>query len=148
MHLFKHLQWNNEHKPFSITDFLSFTLINEQNQISPSIPQPAQTESSKPLPVLQEKIYNMVNVVRQGPEEKEKKSFPKPFYIEARSPIVLLLGTLILFTVIKWTGSVLCKILVRRGNALGPVHTKTIVNANASKRIFLSPSTRKRSSFT
>ena len=31
---------------------------------------------------------------------------------------------------------------------LGPVHTKTIVNANASKRIFLSPSTRKRSSFT
>ena len=29
-----------------------------------------------------------------------------------------------------------------------PVHTKTIVNANASKRIFLSPSTRKRSSFT
>ena len=33
------------------------------------------------------------------------------------------------------------------GNS-GPVHTKTIVNANASKRIFLSPSTRKRSSFT
>ena len=31
---------------------------------------------------------------------------------------------------------------------LGPVHTKTIVNANASKRIFLSPSTRRRSSFT
>ena len=30
----------------------------------------------------------------------------------------------------------------------GPVHTKTIVNANASKRIFLSPSTRKRLSFT
>ena len=34
------------------------------------------------------------------------------------------------------------------GYNLGPVHTKTIVNANASKRIFLSPSTRKRSSFT
>ena len=33
---------------------------------------------------------------------------------------------------------------------LGPIHLKTIVNANASKRIhvFLSPSTRKRSSFT
>ena len=31
---------------------------------------------------------------------------------------------------------------------LDPVHTKTIVNANASKRIFLSSSTRKRSSFT
>ena len=30
----------------------------------------------------------------------------------------------------------------------GPVHTKTIVNANDSKRIFLSPSTRRRSSFT
>ena len=29
-----------------------------------------------------------------------------------------------------------------------PVHTKTIVNANAGKRIFLSPSTRRRSSFT
>ena len=28
------------------------------------------------------------------------------------------------------------------------VHTKTIVNANVSKRIFLSPSTRRRSSFT
>ena len=33
-------------------------------------------------------------------------------------------------------------------DVLGPVHTKTIVNANASKHIFLSPSTRKRSSFT
>ena len=31
---------------------------------------------------------------------------------------------------------------------LGPVHTKTIVNANDSKRIILSPSTRRRSSFT
>ena len=30
----------------------------------------------------------------------------------------------------------------------GPVHTKTIVNANTSTRIFLSPSTRRRSSFT
>ena len=30
----------------------------------------------------------------------------------------------------------------------GPVHTKTIVNANARKRIFLSPSTRRQSSFT
>ena len=29
-----------------------------------------------------------------------------------------------------------------------PVHTKTIVNANASKRIFLYPSTRRRSLFT
>ena len=33
-------------------------------------------------------------------------------------------------------------------NNLGPVHTKTIVNANDSKRIFFSPSTRRRSSFT
>ena len=33
-------------------------------------------------------------------------------------------------------------------NSRGPVHTKTIVNANDSKRIFLSPSTRRRSSFT
>ena len=31
---------------------------------------------------------------------------------------------------------------------LGPVHTKTIVNANDNKRIFLSPSTRRRSSCT
>ena len=31
---------------------------------------------------------------------------------------------------------------------IGYVHTKTIVNANDSKRIFLSPSTRRRSSFT
>ena len=34
----------------------------------------------------------------------------------------------------------------RRGSS-GYVHTKTIVNANDSKRIFLSPSTQRRSSF-
>ena len=33
-------------------------------------------------------------------------------------------------------------------NSVGYVHTKTIVNANDSKRIFLSLSTRRRSSFT
>ena len=32
--------------------------------------------------------------------------------------------------------------------SIGYVHTKTIVNANNSKRIFLSPSTRRRSSFS
>ena len=40
------------------------------------------------------------------------------------------------------------QVICRFESQLGPVHTKTIVNANASKRIFLSPSTRKRSSFT
>ena len=36
----------------------------------------------------------------------------------------------------------------QNSRALGPVHTKTIVNANDSKRIFLSLSTRRRSSLT
>ena len=31
---------------------------------------------------------------------------------------------------------------------IGPFRTKTILNANASKRIFLSPPTRRQSSFT
>ena len=49
----------------------------------------------------------------------------------------------------RFSGRYLCKFIRTRENVYwGPVHTKTIVNANASKRIFLSPSTRKRSSFT
>ena len=39
-------------------------------------------------------------------------------------------------------------VLNSRADNGGPVHTKTIVNANDSKRIFLSPSKRRRSSFT
>ena len=41
-----------------------------------------------------------------------------------------------------------CQTVKMREGGLGPVHTKAIVNANVSKRIFLSPSTRRRSSFT
>ena len=44
--------------------------------------------------------------------------------------------------------SVIFAIRIYGMHYLGPVHTKTIVNANDSKRIFLSPSTRRRSSFT
>ena len=57
----------------------------------------------------------------------------------------------------KWTltSSLICQsnrqfhtVITCTSSNSGPVHTKTIVNANASKRIFLSPFTRKRSSFT
>ena len=46
-----------------------------------------------------------------------------------------------------WENEYIPFLFPRRG-VLGPVHKKTIVNANARKRIYLSPSTRKRSSFT